>query len=337
MSGPASLDPPSARSTRDYILRERIGRGGSGEVWKAEGPGGFEVALKFVPLDGRPGRREVRALEILRTIRHPNLLVAFGAWVVDDLLVLVMELADGTLLDRFASARAGDLPGIPRAELLGYLADAATGLDYLNDYRHEYRGRASIGIQHGDIKPQNLLLVGGGVKIADLGLARPLGASVEDRMRSWSFAYAAPEFFRNRDHALVRSVFARGDLLLPPNGTAAVLRLAGERDPGPDRGPPQSRRLARGGAADRRAGAFQGARRSLDQLRGVRRGSPGLPPHDGGRPDLSRGPGPARPIRAATTSCSGWTRTRLCSRSRQGTAKTHPGRIRCPGRWTSCG
>jgi hypothetical protein len=44
---------------------ERLGRGGFGEVWKALGPSGFHVALKFVGLGGRPGVQERRALEVI--------------------------------------------------------------------------------------------------------------------------------------------------------------------------------------------------------------------------------------------------------------------------------
>ena len=104
----------SGHSWRGYRLLERIGKGGSGEVWKAEAAGGFFVALKFVPLADRLGDRELRSLEILRTVRHPNLLVTLGAWIEDDQLVIAMELADRTLWGRFQEATEAGLPGIPR-------------------------------------------------------------------------------------------------------------------------------------------------------------------------------------------------------------------------------
>ena len=57
-------------------------------------PGGFPAALKFVSLAGEGVHVERRSLEILKAIRHPNLLTTFGAWQVPGALVIAMELAD---------------------------------------------------------------------------------------------------------------------------------------------------------------------------------------------------------------------------------------------------
>src|SRR5271157_4804652 len=81
-----------------YRLVERLGRGGCGEVWKATGPGGFELALKFVCLTEPVGPLELRALQIIKDLRHPHLLSTFGAWQVQKYLVISMELAERTLL-----------------------------------------------------------------------------------------------------------------------------------------------------------------------------------------------------------------------------------------------
>jgi serine/threonine protein kinase len=197
-STPSNDPPPAApfplaggEPVPGYQLVKRLGQGGFGEVWQANGPGGFPVAMKFIRLGAPSGEFELRALELMKKLRHPNLLGQFGAWRRDETLIIAMELAEGTLLSRHAAAVAEGLPGIPAGELLEYVADAARGIDYLNEPRPE-EGQPH-GVQHRDIKPANLLLVGGCVKVADFGLAKVLENSLASNTGSMTLAYAAPE------------------------------------------------------------------------------------------------------------------------------------------------
>jgi serine/threonine protein kinase len=187
-----------------YRLVARVGEGSTGEVWKAIGPGGFPVAMKFVrvseeadpsPTIQRRRRNNLRSLELMREVRHPNLLPLFGAWLHDGLLVLVMELADRTLQDQLREARRRGMPGIPVSELLEYMWQAAAGIDHLNEPRHTLFGRSGAGIQHRDIKPQNLLLIGGCVKVGDFGQAKLLEDEVHNT-GCLTAAYAPPELFQ---------------------------------------------------------------------------------------------------------------------------------------------
>ena len=167
-----------------YRLEKRLGRGGFGEVWQAVGPGGFRTAMKFIPMEHKAGTIEMRSLEVMKEIRHPHLLPIFGAWSANGFLIVAMELGTATLLDRLNEVLAEGKPGLPLPELLRHMQDAARGIDYLN----------SLNIQHRDIKPQNLLLVGGSVKVADFGLARVLEQSIISASGAMTPAYAAPEF-----------------------------------------------------------------------------------------------------------------------------------------------
>jgi len=151
--------------------------------------------MKFVHLSPKSRSAELWALEVVREIRHPNLLVSFGAWQVDDVLIVGMELADRSLGDRLQEAIAQGLRGIPREELLGYLADVAAAVDYLNSDRHVLEGRGGVGLQHRDLKPQNILLFGDGAKLADFGQSRVLDSDTSGGAGPCSLPYAAPEYF----------------------------------------------------------------------------------------------------------------------------------------------
>ena len=104
-----------------YRLIERLGRGGHGEVWKAEAPGGIFKAIKFVygdldstSEDSKGAEQELKALNRVKTIRHPYILSIERFDIVEGQLLIVMELADRKSLWIVSrNARIAAYPGIP--------------------------------------------------------------------------------------------------------------------------------------------------------------------------------------------------------------------------------
>lgn len=173
-----------------YRLQRLIGKGGFGEVWKATDGRGFSVAIKFVGLGELAGSRELHSLDQIKDVRHPHLIAIVATRLLDGMLAIIMELADRTLMDRLCEAQHEGHEGIPRDELLKYLSEAAEGIDFLNGVGSD----ASHRILHRDIKPQNLLLFGNCVKVADFSLAESIQFKVTESSGSTP-TYAAPEQF----------------------------------------------------------------------------------------------------------------------------------------------
>lgn len=174
-----------------YRLIHKIGAGGYGEVWEAEAPGGLKKAIKviFGYHDERRAQAELKALQRVKDVRHPFLLSLERIDIVDGKMVVVTELADRSLADLFQQYQTEQGSGIPRDELLGYMRDIADALDFLSE-KHE--------LQHLDIKPENLLLVGGHVKVADFGLVKDIRHVSQSLMSGMTPTYAAPELFDGR-------------------------------------------------------------------------------------------------------------------------------------------
>ncbi len=188
---------PDAEPIRGYRLIERLGAGGFGEVWKCEAPGGIFKAIKFVygslnglSNDSGHAEEELRAFQLIKSIRHPFLLSMDRVEIVAGELVIVTELADQNLHELAEHYLHQGRHGVPREELLGYLTEVAEVLDLLNQ---------KFDLQHLDVKPRNLFLVSNHVKVADFGLVNSLSEAVKEKLHAALNAvtplYAAPELF----------------------------------------------------------------------------------------------------------------------------------------------
>ena len=169
---------PDAPSIPEYHLLRIIGRGGYGDVWLARGITGLYRAVKIVRRDrfsdAEPYEREFKGLREFAAISllepHQLALLHVGRNDAAGFFYYVMELADdvaqGAEIEpenyiphtlKESRERRGRLPTSQVIALAAQLARALVGLH-------------ARGLVHRDVKPSNVVFVGGTAKLADIGL-----------------------------------------------------------------------------------------------------------------------------------------------------------------------
>jgi serine/threonine protein kinase len=148
----------------NYAVLDLLGKGGMGQVYKAEHRKMKRVvALKVLPSAATESpeavKRFQREVEAAAKLSHPNIVTAHDADQAKGVHFLVMEYVDGQDLASLVRQRGT----LAVAVAVDYVIQAARGLEYAH----------SQGVIHRDIKPANLLVdTQGSVKILDMGLAR---------------------------------------------------------------------------------------------------------------------------------------------------------------------
>ncbi|HEY6080213.1 MAG TPA: serine/threonine protein kinase [Polyangiaceae bacterium] len=165
------------RQVRDlgsYRLVECLGKGGMGEVWRAEHRLlAREAAIKLIRIDGgevTPDMQERfrREAQTLAALRSRNTIELFDYGVSDDgTFFYVMELLDGLDLDSLVHLHGPQPPG----RVMRMLIQACRSLGEAHD----------VGLVHRDVKPANLFACRAAdeldvIKVLDFGLVRSLAA-----------------------------------------------------------------------------------------------------------------------------------------------------------------
>ncbi len=162
-----------------YVLRERIGKGGMAEIFRAtaQGASGFQKELvikRMLPsLTDDPGFADVivREAKIAVTLRHQNIVQVFELGEVDGQYYIAMEYLHGRDL-RHVLLRAAELgKQMPMGLAVHIAMEVAKALDYAHDVK-DASGKP-LELVHRDISPTNLMAsFAGEIKVLDFGIAK---------------------------------------------------------------------------------------------------------------------------------------------------------------------
>ena len=186
---PAGLPSFAGRRLGQYDLIREIGRGGTGAVYlarRADNVFSKHVAFKILRPehgDAELLRRFHQEREIVARLDHPNIArLLDGGTTEEGLPYSVMEYVDGQPLDIYCDERRLSIPD--RVELIRTVCNAV-------QFAHQNL------VVHRDLKPSNILVTFDGcAKLLDFGIAKLLGADIEDTFSRATLAtvpYASPE------------------------------------------------------------------------------------------------------------------------------------------------
>lgn len=203
-AGDSTELPSELRDHPRYEILELIGRGGMGDVYKAQHKVmNRVVALKvikpeLVRNDAAVARFQ-REVQAAARLHHPRIVTAYDAEQAGNLHYLVMEFVDGVNLDEVIRDRGA----LPVAEACNYVQQAAEGLRQAHEH----------SMVHRDIKPHNLMLgPNGQVRILDFGLA---GFATESELIDADATHVEDNATTPRQLTTMGSVMGTPDYIAP--------------------------------------------------------------------------------------------------------------------------
>lgn len=188
-----------------YRIEGLLGRGGMGEVYKAEDIKiGSIVALKFLPASLQRNAtmlaRFHNEVRLARQVTHANVCRVHDIGDIAGAHYLSMEYVDGENLASLLR-RIGRLPGDKAIDIARQICAGLAAA-------HER------GVLHRDLKPENVMLDGQGrVRLMDFGLAAVREELSEDDLRSGTPAYMAPEQLEGRALTVRSDLYGLGLVL----------------------------------------------------------------------------------------------------------------------------
>src|SRR3954452_21128461 len=202
---PKERFPPGTLLASRYRIVSRLGKGGMGEVFRADDLIiGQPVALKFLPESAKSNvnllTRFYDEVRIARRISHKTVCRVYDIGEVDGQPYLSMEYIDGEDLASLLR-RIGRLPSDKATEFARKLCAGVAAAH-------------SQGVLHRDLKPANIMIDSRGeLRVADFGLAAIAEQLQSDEIRNGTPAYMAPEQLMGTEVSAQSDLYAVGLIL----------------------------------------------------------------------------------------------------------------------------
>jgi hypothetical protein len=203
--GDGEPSDPNIINLRDLDMKDKLGNGAFGVVYKAWSPALGDVAVKQANPKSRGRQAETllqNELKMLQDLRHENIVQLYG-WNLTDPngAFYVTQMMDHSLEDVLEEV-AGSSGWESKGRL--YAKDCAQGIAYLH-CQHR--------IIHSDLSPDNILIKNGAAKLADVGLSKHLCSTQSTTGLGGKFFYIAPEVEHKGRGGLPSDIYSIGVVL----------------------------------------------------------------------------------------------------------------------------
>lgn len=190
---------------------KEIGKGSFGLVYLVQRSGGDgkTFVMKEVNLRGLPRTEMIAAqneVAVMKKLKHPNIVGIEEALVVEDVLCIIMEWAEGKDLGALVEQRRRENRPFSEQEILRIFWQLTSALAHCHHDHH---------MLHRDLKPQNVFLSkNGDVKLGDFGLAKIIEATCAlVKTQCGTPIYMSPELCMGQDYNRGADVYALGCIL----------------------------------------------------------------------------------------------------------------------------
>jgi serine/threonine protein kinase len=204
-------EPGKAAAEYKYLKKKPLGRGQFGEAWVVERTSDQQVfvakEMKLDKMSARDKEYVYSEIKCLAVCNHPCVIQFVEDKETEDMVVIIMEYADGGDLERHLKARVAENKYFQEHEVIFMFLQLCMALHHIHLNR----------MLHRDLKSANVFIRSSGVvALGDFGFSHQYDETVSEAVGNTFLGtpfYLAPELWRNERYSKKADVWALGIIL----------------------------------------------------------------------------------------------------------------------------